>query len=399
MPTTTFTDRTVAGLPAKRCTYFDRKTRGLVLRVGARARVWYFTYRNGGPTQWYRLGTYPAVKLATARKEVLDARHRLEIDGIDPLAERRKAAVVAEPAPAAFTFADFVPAFVAFQRGRTKEWANDEAKIKRHLLPVWGALPLRSITRAHVHELLDTLAGKGLTVGVNRLQALISRIFTVALDRSLIDAHPAARIIKRFKETPRDRVLTDDELRALWAGLDARPGAASDAVRLRVLLAQRGAETAGLRWSELDLDEGLWTLPRSRTKTQQRTHIVPLPPTALALLQRRRAVLPDDEPRVFPGLTLTGDEHKTLGDIHDGKYQWKDTRRTVATRLGGLGIDETVIGRLLNHAKYSITSKHYNTHAYLEEIRRALTVWDTELQRILSGVPREKSRVLPMRAR
>ena len=55
-----------------------------------------------------------------------------------------------------------------------------------------------------------------MTVGVNRIQAVISRLFTVALDRSLVDAHPAARMIKRFQERPSDRVLTDIELRALW---------------------------------------------------------------------------------------------------------------------------------------------------------------------------------------
>ena len=250
-----------------------------------------------------------------------------------------------------------------------------------------------------MHELLDTIAGKGLTIGVNRVQAVISRMFTVALDRSLIDAHPVARLIKRFKEQPRDRVLSDDELRALVAGLDAQPGAASDALRLRLLLGQRGKETAGMRWDELDLEAGVWTLPRPRTKTKQRPHVVALPATALTLLKKRRARAADDEPRVFPDLDLTGDDHKALGVIHGGAYTWKDTRRTTATRLADLGFDETVIGRLLNHAKYSITSKHYNTHAYVDEIRQALTAWDTELQRVLANKPRKKTNVLTMRRR
>ena len=93
-------------------------------------------------------------------------------------------------------------------------------------------------------------------------------MFTVALDRHLVDAHPAARVIKRFSENPRDRVLSDDELRRLWAGLDAQPGAASDAMRLRLLLGQRGAETAGMLWDELDLETATWTLPRPRTKNE-----------------------------------------------------------------------------------------------------------------------------------
>jgi integrase len=392
-------DRTLAGLrPTTRQTYFDTKTAGLALRVGARTKTWYFVYRNGGEPEWVVLGTYPAVGLADARDLALGKRHGLDIDGVDPAAERRKEP---EPDPVtapAFTFADFVPAYVAFQKGRTKDWKNEEAKIRRHLLPAWGALPLKDIRRTHVHELLDTVTGKGLTAGVNRIQALISRMFTVALDRQLVDAHPAARVIKRFTETPRDRVLTDDELRALWAGLDARPGDASDAMRLRLLLGQRGGETAGMLWSELDLAHATWSLPRPRTKNS-RPHAVGLPPTALALLERRRKERVGQEPHVFPGFTLTCDAHQALRAITGGAYEWKDLRRTVATRLADLGFDETVIGRVLNHAKYTVTGKHYNQHQYVEEIRQALAAWDTELQRILRNEPKRRSRVLPMRGR
>lgn len=400
MPKLLMTDRAVAGLrPTTRTTYFDQKTTGLVLRVNQQTKAWYFVYRNGSQPEWLKLGTYPAVSLADARTAARDARHAIDVDGIDPAVERRQEPPAPVAEPRVFTFADFVPVFVAFQKGRTKTWQDDEAKIARHILPAWQALPLRSITRTHVHELLDTVAGKGLTVGVNRIQAVISRLFTVALDRGLVDAHPAARVIKRFKEQPRDRVLSDDELRQLWLGLDEHPGAASDAIRLRLLLAQRGKETADMRWAEIDLETATWTLPRARTKTQQRAHVVALPPTALAILTRRRQLLPDDEPRVFPDLLLTGVDHKALGGLHGGAYDWKDTRRTVATRLAELGFNETVIGRLLNHAKYSITSRHYNTHGYLDEIRQALTAWDAELARVLANTPRVRSRVLAMRRR
>jgi integrase len=391
-------DRSIAGLrPDDRQTFFDTKTQGLALRVGARRRTWYFVYNRDHKRVWFRIGEYPDVTLADARAQVSGHRKSLDLDNVDPAAERRK-----EPDPApepvkAFTFADFVPVFVRFQKGRTKAWADEEGKIKRYLLPAWGPLPLKSITRVQVTELLDTVEAKGLTAGTNRVQAVISRMFTIALNRGLIDAHPAARIIKRFKEQPRDRVLTDDELRALVAGLDARPGAASDAVRLRVLLGQRGAETAGMQWSEVDLHSAIWTLPRLRTKTQQRAHVVPLPPAALSLLERRRAIAPEHEPRVFPGLTLNCDEHKALAVIHGGAYEWKDLRRTVATRLAGLNFDETTIGRALNHARATVTARHYNQHQYLDEIRQALTAWDRELRRIVAGEPKETGKVVPIR--
>jgi len=384
---------------------FDSHTRGLVIRTGALRKVWYFAYRLDGRDQSIRLGEYPALSLAGAREEAYELRRLLD-KGLDPIVERaRRAAlerVASAPAPApgppVFTFAMFVPVYVGFQKGRTKEWADEASKIYRHLLPVWGSLALREIKRPQVHELLDVVAGKGLTYGVNRIQALISRMFTVALDRGLVDAHPASRVIKRFTEQPRDRVLSDEELRALVAGLDARPGAASDAVRLRLLLGQRGGETAGMLWRELNLEAGLWSMPAPRTKNGK-PHVVPLPATALELLKRRRAAIADTEPRVFPGLTLTSFEHKALAAIHGGAYEWIDLRRTVGTRLAELGFDETTRGRVLNHARYSVTEKHYNLHAYDVEKRQALAAWDTELARILANKPKKKTNILPHRPR
>jgi integrase len=198
-----------------------------------------------------------------------------------------------------FTFTDLAKLHETFAKGRKKSWRDDVAKTNKYLIPGWGTMPLRDITRAHVHELLDRLGANGMTVGVNRVQAVISRLFTVALDRSLVDAHPAARMIKRFQERPSDRVLTDAELRELWAGLDASPGRASDALRLWMLLGQSGAEVIGMTWSEINFVDKAWELPAARTKNG-RPDVVPVPPTAMALLKRVRGEVADDQPRVFP---------------------------------------------------------------------------------------------------
>ena len=254
-----------------------------------------------------------------------------------------------------------------------------------------------SITRTHVHELLDSLVAKGLTVGVNRIQSVISRLFTVALDRSLIDAHPAARMLKRFKEQPVERTLSDDELRALWQGLDAQPGPAADVIRLRLLFGQRGDEIIGMAWSEVVLDgERVWTIPGARTKNG-RPHVVPLSSTAVDILERRRKAVPESESHVFPQLTRWADAYRELADIHSGRYEWKDLRRTVATRLAGLGWDEATIGRVLNHVRYTVTGRVYVQHAYLAEKRAALDAWDAELQRILANKPQTRAKVVRLR--
>jgi integrase len=260
-------------------------------------------------------------------------------------AERQAATLTPAAIPAVFTFADLAAVYETFAKGRKKTWKDDINKTKKYLIPAWGSHPVHAITRRHVHELLDTLVAKGMTTGVNRVQAVISRLFTVALDRSLVDAHPAVRMMKRFQEKPSDRVLTDDELRALWAGLDARPSPASDAMRLRLLLGQRGGEVMGMRWGELDPNAQTWNLPGVRTKNG-RPHSVPMGPTSAAILQRLRSERLANEERVFPGLTADREDHRLLSVVHAGAYTWKDLRRTVSTRLAARGFSKKSSGVL-----------------------------------------------------
>lgn len=401
MPRRTLTDRLVASSKTTtRTTYFDTKVRGLGLRVTpAGVKTWVFVYRLAGkPSQWLNLGSYPAATLADARKLATDHRRTVDVEGRDPAAERRtEKQAEAVPAPAVFTFSNLCDLYLKLAPSKKKTWIDDRQKIEKYLRPAWGARPLRELTRADVHALLDGLVAAGMQAGVNRVQALVSRLFTVAVDRSLIDAHPAARMEKRIKEQADDRVLTDEELRALWKGLDARPGRAADALKLRLLLGQRGAEIAAMAWAEVDLQAGVWQLPGYRTKNG-RPHAVPLPAKALEVLKRRRREIADEETRVFPALTLGSDDHRELSTLHGGVYEWTDLRRTVATRLAGLGFDETTIGRVLNHARVSVTAKHYNQHAYLDEKRNALTAWDRELAAIVSG-KREKAKVVTHRPR
>jgi integrase len=401
MPRLNLTDRFVASARTNvRVAYFDIKARGLVLRITPTgAKTWAFVYRSSAAPKWLTLGSYPSVSLATARALALDKRHSIDVEGRDPVAEQRveREAIAPPPQPArVFTFEDLAKLYETFAKGRKKSWRDDVAKTKKYLIPQWGAMPLRDITRAHVHELLDRLVAQGMTVGVNRIQAVISRLFTIALDRSLVDAHPAARMIKRFQEHPSDRVLNDSELRELWKGLDAHPGRASDALRLRLLLGQRGAEVIGMNWEEIDFVNKTWELPGARTKNS-RPHIVPLPRTALALLRRVRGAVAEKEPRVFPGLTAWTDDLRALSEIHQGTYEWKDLRRTVSTRLAGLGFSEEVIGRTLNHARYTVTSRHYIKHTYLAETRQALETWDTVLGDIIAGRKASRSSLVHFR--
>ena len=165
---------------------------------------------------------YPALSLISARTMAIEKRHAVDVEHRDPAQERRdEKRVAVEPTPTTPPAAPRSPSptWSASTSGSPGTQADMAGRHREGRSTTAGlvALPFE-ITRSHVHELLDTLVAQGMTVGVNRIQAVISRLFTIALDRSLIDAHPAARMIKRFQERPSNRVLTDDELRALWQG-------------------------------------------------------------------------------------------------------------------------------------------------------------------------------------
>jgi hypothetical protein len=209
------------------------------------------------PSRWLTLGEYSDLGLADARARVLDHKRAVKIDRTDPAAERRTARAAAQhppavaAAPVVFTFADLAKLYAAFAKGKKKTWRDDVAKINCYLLPAWGELPLRAITRTHVHELLDTLVAQDMTVGVNRIQAVISRLFTVALDRSLVDAHPAARMIKRFTERRRARAdARRDPHVVAWArGAAHRPRGRRDApARAARAARHRDGGHALVRW-------------------------------------------------------------------------------------------------------------------------------------------------------
>lgn len=407
MPSKTLTDRFVAGVSTKtRTNYFDTKTPGLCLRVTPTgAKSWAFTYRvNGGPPQWITMGTYDAMTLLEARTTARGYRKTVDVDKRDPVADK-KAAAAAEPVPVAptLTVRTYAKTFIAFQKGKKKTWRNDEQKVDKYILPAWGDLPIAAITRKMVADRLTEIVASGITIGVNRIQTLISRFFIVALNQGVIDATPAARLIKRFKETARTRTLSEDEIRALWTALQYRPGEAADAIWLRLVLGQRGGETAGMLWRELDLDARTWLMDGTRTKNG-RPHLVWLPDLALEVIRRRRsAIASKTEPRVFPTLQSKHCNTRAERELYHVSatfedFDWRDLRRTFATGLGNLGFDDGVIGRILNHASSGITQKHYNHAKYLPEKQSAMLAWERELTRILKNKPKT-SRVIAMRRR
>lgn len=418
-----FTARSLASLTpeAHAVDWFDATTPGLALHVSpGGAKSWFLFYKKGRTTRRVKLGTWPALELAKARAAAREERVRIDRDGADPAYERKEARDV-------FTVGALTKLFIeSYAKLHKATWRDDQWRMDKYLLPAWKSRPVRDITRQDVHAVLDQIAGDGKPVQANRTQALISKLWNFAIDRGHADVNPAHRMTKRAPERARATVLDDDALRALWKALDATPGDAADALRLRLLTGQRGGEVHRMTWADVDLAGAVWTIPATEAKNR-RAHRVPLATEALRVLQARhkgvntstlRAEvhtsmnLPDrvtgkdgktDDAtaadRVFPGLYHQREDLRDLADVHAGAYRWHDLRRTVVTRLAMLGFHEDTIGRVVNHAKRGITATVYNQHTYDAEKRTALDAWDRELQRIIANREKAGADVVPIAGR
>jgi integrase len=380
--------------------WFDRDAKGLALRVAPSGeRVWYFRYRFNGHGRRLKIGDCTdKFGLHAARARAGDLRAELAA-GKDPAAARdaaRRGEIL--------TVKQFAPLYVAlYAKGHKKpKTVAEEARwIAKYLVPKWSARPVASITSTDVAALVDRIVADGKKTLANRVQMLISSMWRYAVSRGDAASNPCYRMEKRGGvETPGERVLTDEEIRALFGELDARPGPSSEAIRLRILTGQRGAEVHGMRWADLQWDgdaRAIWTIPGSMTKNGQ-PHRLPIVGEALEIVKRLEAAQDDKtEPRVFPGLDHYARDLRKRRKIHGGAYRWHDLRRTFTTRLAELGIREELLDRLLNHARRGVTATVYNQHQYDADKRTALECWDRELARILANAPHAGAAVVPLR--
>ena len=344
------------------------------------------------------IGKYGELSLEKARQK---ARGWIELvrAGIDP-ADREEERN-AEQLRRADTFAAAFELFVTSHLATLRTGKDVEAAMRRVLIPVWGRLPLTSITRKHVVEIIYNLHDGGSPVAANRLLAYIKKFFIWAFERGKVETSPAILVKKPAKERKRDRVLTNLEIAAIWRGCD-RIGIFGCAVRLMLLTGQRRDEVGEARWSEISLEGRTWSLSRERVKNDQ-AHLVPLSQAAIKLLETiPRVAGAGDFVFTTTGagpLRGWGKAKRNLdkaalqelravergdgpGSVSLVDWHLHDLRRTAATGMARLGVERTVIGKVLNHAEPSVTAI-YDRHRYDAQKALALNAWAAELARII----------------
>jgi integrase len=251
-----------------------------------------------------------------------------------------------------------------------------------------------SLTRTDIRKIIDRILERGTGYAANEALGQMKTCFRWLVSEGYLHADPTAVMQKPFKgATDRTRVLSLPELSQLWTqfqALHCQPMA--DALKLLLLLGQRRNEVASMKWQDLDLAKGLWSLPREATKNKL-PHTVPLSDCVLKIIkQQKRLIIVDGEtkrktpcPYVFSttGTTPVSGWGKAKVALTDGLEKnkiiladWRihDLRRTVSTNLGDMGYHNEDIDLLLNHTSRGVTAV-YNRSTYLEKKKEMLKVW------------------------
>lgn len=384
----------------------DAGVPGLVLVVQpSGAKSFALRYRHAGKSRRLMLGKHPTLTLADARAGARAALVKVE-GGADPGAEKR--AAKADRIEVELSARDKVKTLLALYEERhlstLKSGAEPARRLRAEVLPRWGERDIHAIRRRDVIELLDDIADSGRKTTANRVRAYLSRFFAFCVDREVIEVSPAAGVRAPAKERPRDRVLSEDEIRWLMCACEALGPPFGPVTRFLLLTGQRLGEVAGAHEGELHGD--VWHLPAERTKNA-RPHDVPLSDAARAAI--------DDAPRIAPPVggpalifsttgraPLSGWSRardrlhaamETAARAERGEpaaiphWTFHDLRRTAATGMARLGIPVRVTEAVLNHVSGTgggIVAV-YQRHDFSGEKRRALEAWAAEVERILSG--------------
>ncbi len=386
----------------KQIELWDTEVPGFGLRIGHKGRrAFMMMIRVNGRQRRFTLGAYPEMSLKEAREAARNVRADAQ-RGTDPKEREAQERRVAER-ERLNTFKAVAAEFIEdhAKKAAPKSWRELQRKIDKDLLPDWGGTPIKSITRQDVRQLIRRKVRKS-PVSANRLLTLVQQIFRWAVEEDITDASPAVGITPE-EEIERERVLTADEIGAVWSAFDRLGYPFGPLFKLLLVTGQRRGEVGAMKWSEIKGDE--WRLPASKVKSGS-GHLVPLSPLALQILKD----LPRVGKHVFPSDRTTeksnGKEtdRPVIGfakakrrcdkDHHVSNWHLHDLRRTAATNMRELGVDRLTVSKVLNHAESGVT-KVYDRYAADPEKRRALDRWARRLETIVQ--PENAGKVVNLR--
>jgi integrase len=378
-----------ASTEAERMTWWDEGLSGFGLMVTRKGhKSWVVQYRAGGRSRRLHLKT--TLTLTEARREARALLGSVARGG-DPLIERRKVERAKENTLAAITQEWIDKAGVHLRALKERERV-----LRTLVLPKLGDRQIEDISRLDIVRMLDQIAVENGPVASDNALAYLRKIMNWHATRSEFRSPIVAGMARSNPaKRRRQRILSDDEIRALWTAAEAHPSAFARFVQFVLLTATRRSEAAAMRRSEVTGDE--WIIPEQRYKTGLQL-LVPLSPATRAVF--------DKVPKVSAsGLVFTTDGKAPISGFSQFKAQFDalmltelrrqnpeavmprwtihDLRRTARSLMSRAGVPTDHAERCLGHVMGAIRGT-YDRYEYRTEKQRAFEALAALLERIIN---------------
>jgi integrase len=365
---------------AERTVYWDEKQPGFGLMVTERGhRSWVVQYRAHHHSR--RLTLDFVLSLDDARREAKKILGEVARGG-DPVVERRKAADAQRHALRAI-----VDEYFAREGKKLRSADKRRGTLEKHVLPKLGAWNIYDIKRTDIQRVLDAVEDATSGGRADQVLAYVRALFNWFAARSDDFRSPIVKRMARSQPKSRERILTDDEIRALWKSTQRLPVPLGQYVRFLLLTGCRRNEAAGATWSEFR--PGEWTIPGHRHKSKSDATVA-LSAAAKSVL----AGLPHIEGCDF---VFTRDGRKPMSgfsraketiDGASGVENWTlhDLRRTARSLLSRAGVDADIAERCITHVIPGARAT-YDRHKYVKEMRLAFETLAAQIERIVNPQP------------
>ncbi|MGB6078511.1 MAG: tyrosine-type recombinase/integrase [Xanthobacteraceae bacterium] len=372
----------------------DLRCAGLAIRVAPSGRkTWDCAFRiRGTPTiKRKALGTFPSISLEDARERAT-ALAKAAQAGRDALQEEAEAK---EAAAARMKVGELIDEYIKRACAKLRTAHEIEIRLKRALQTVVDR-PAETIRRRDLRVLLDKVSDRGVLREAEKQRQSIHAMFKWAVGQDIVPVNPAAGLAPYSSGSLRDRVLSPDEIKALWqwiAESDLTPDM-QDSLRLQLCMGTRIGEVAGIHAGEIDQETWLWTLPAYRSKNKMQ-RVTPLVGQAKEIIKARLSRT--ERGPLFINETGAALRSNDIGSaivtrrkrIPLEHFVSHDLRRTVATQMVELGIGLDLVSSILGHqvggTSTRILTRHYVRTDLVDRKRVALEAWDQLLSQIVTG--------------
>jgi integrase len=374
--------------------HFDDELRGFGYRLrlgsdGKVRRTWVCQYRRAGGTRRMLLGAAGVLSAEAARLAARKVLGAVAL-GHDPQADR-----IDRRGRDQVSMRNMVDEYLNAKQLQLRPRTFVETKrylTTDYFKPLLG-MPLDTITRRDIAARLVIIARERGNPTAARARAALSSFFVWAVRMGVVESNPTIGTIKPPEGKPRERVLSDIELAAIWKS--CKDDDYGRIIKLLILTASRRAEIGNMAWSELDDPERptTFTIAAARSKNGK-PHTLPVTPLMRDVIISVPRMAARDQVFGLRTYGFTGwADGKAALDRRSRVSGWlvHDIRRTAATRMADIGIQPWIIEQILNHQSghKGGVAGIYNRSSYEREVRNALQIWHDHVRSAVEGGARK----------